>query len=145
MRISQSSGSGYRRLNDKVPPLPARLASRPAGTRSGFSTLSPRPRKKLGPLRCTEPAPRQQPRGKAEARVPGAAGGRFRAGSTFPSPQALHAQLPSCLAFSLLGGHPPAQIRSPRPRLSGIRTTVPPHPPSRSLPPRLRSIFNPRR
>lgn len=39
-RISQPGGSGYRRLNDKVPPLPAWPASRPAGTRSGFSTLA---------------------------------------------------------------------------------------------------------
>lgn len=59
-RISQPRGSGYRRLNDKVPPLPARPAGRPAGTRSGFSTLSPRPRKQRGPPRCAEPAQRQQ-------------------------------------------------------------------------------------
>ena len=39
--------------------------------RSGFSTLSPRPRKKLGPLRCAGPARRQQPCGEAGARAAG--------------------------------------------------------------------------
>ena len=39
--------------------------------RSGFSTLSPRPRKKLGPLRCAGPARTQQPRGEAGARAAG--------------------------------------------------------------------------
>lgn len=88
-----------------MPPLPAQPASRPAGTRSGFSTLSPRPRKKLGPPRCAEAAHSQQPRGEAEATAAGAAGGRSCARSTFSSPQALHAQLPSFHASSVLGRH----------------------------------------
>ena len=98
--------------------------------RALVSALSPRPRKELGPLRCAAPAHRQQPRGKAEARAAGAAGDRFCAGSTFPSPQALQPQIPSFLAFSLFGGHSPAQIRSPSPRPSRIRTTGRPSPPS---------------
>lgn len=142
-RISQPGGSGYRRLNDKVPPLPARPASPAAGTRSGFSTLPPRPRKKLGPPRCAEPARRQQPRREAEARAAGAASGRLCAGSTFPSPQALRAQLPSSLASSLLGvgGHSPQPGSGAHALAAPGAALLPPPAP----PPRSRSISNPPR
>lgn len=58
-----------------------------------------------------------------QGREPQGCGRQILCGSTFPSPRALHPLLPSFLAFSLFGGHSPAQNPSPRPRPSGIRTT----------------------
>lgn len=102
-RISQPRGSGYRRLNDKVPPLPARPASRPAGTRSGFSTLSPRPRKN-SKRRDAQNQPVQSS-GEAEARAAGAADCRLQIPRGVHLPQPFHAQQPSFLASSPLWEH----------------------------------------
>lgn len=117
-RISQPGGSGYRRLNDKVPPLPARPASRPVGTRSGFSTLSLWPRKNSK----HHGAQRQsaESSGEAEARTAGAAGGRFCAGSTSPRPQALlFPRLFSTRETLLPAPEPtPSPLRDPRVRPS---------------------------
>lgn len=81
--ISQPGGSGYRRLNDKVPPLPARPASRLAGTRPGFSTLSAAQEE----ARTAELARTEQSGVEVKSRVPGAQARRFCARFTLLRPQ----------------------------------------------------------
>lgn len=81
--ISQPGGSDYRHLNDKVPPLPARPASRLAGLRSGFSTLSAAQEE----VRTAELAHTEQSAAEVESRALGAQVGRFSAPSTLLKPQ----------------------------------------------------------
>lgn len=139
-RISQPGGSGYRRLNDKVPPLPAR----PPRTRRDalwFQRARSAPALEELGARGAHSRP-AEPRGGGESRR-GCRRQTLR-GSTSPRPQGLHAQLSSCLASPPLGGH------SLRPR-SGARPPLrDPHdycPPQSHLPPpsRWKSASHPRR
>lgn len=121
-RISQPGGSGYRRLNDKVPPLPARPASRAAGTRSGFSTIAAaQEAARTAAVRSASPQT-AAPRGGGESR-------RAARGHP-PRPQDLCARLPSFPASSLpgCGGDTlPSPVPSPRPRRTSPTSPVKKH------------------
>lgn len=126
-RISQPGGSGYRRLNDKVPPLPARPASGAAGTRSGFSTIAAaQEAARTAAVRSASPqtaAPRA-----AEARAAGAARGPARGHPRDPRTSAPGCLLSPPLLYRGVGGDTlPSPVPSPRPRRTSPTCPVKKH------------------